>query len=154
MSYLVTKTKLFKWLTLRKEKGNLKSLSIYNLHIMSSLSKPTSPLQSILRIWTCTWLMKIPTSSLCMRIFSFDTLYVSYKLWYHSTARLWLLEKEEKLLRRRRRRAAVVPPHVRRTGINCPRLVALHATGIDDSSLWSRKKLGTKVGTKERARVV
>jgi hypothetical protein len=39
-----------------------------------------------------------------MRIFSFDTLYFSYKLWYHSTAWLRLLEEEEKLLRRRRRR--------------------------------------------------
>ena len=48
--------------------------------------------------------MKIPTSSLCMRIFSFDIHNVSYKLWYHSTARLRLLEKEEKLLQRRRRR--------------------------------------------------
>ena len=89
-----------------------------------------------------------------MRIFSFDTLYFSYKLWYHSTAWLRLLEKEEKLFRRRRRRRSAARRMRRRTGINCPRLVALHATGIDDSSLWSRKKLGTKVGTEERARVV
>lgn len=81
--------------------------------------------------------------------------YVSYKLWCHSTAWLRLLEEEEKLLRRRRRRRSAARRMRRRTGINCPRLVALHATGIDDSSLLSRKKLErTKVGTEERARVV